>query len=192
LKPNLQAHVQVEIKDKAGKVVKRYRQKLARSYVRQMIDMLNAYMGDIEGNVVKDTVGDITNIYHSGGYWKSVLAIAGAGLVTYGILCGSGTDAVTISDYYLPHLINHGDTSNKLNYGAVSVGNVAIVGSSAKFTIARTLTNNSGADISPSEVALVLKISDVTQYFMVDHTLFNFTIGNGLSGTVTYTISVTV
>jgi hypothetical protein len=190
--PRLKIEVQAEIRDKNGKVIRRTRKKLCRSYVRQMIDLLYAEFALDSGVITKDTAGTMRSIWNPAGYWKGLGAACGAASTLYGILAGTGASPTTISDHVIQTLITHGDTSTKLNYGATSVGTVAIVGSTAKFTIARTLTNNSGADISVTEVVLVLACTSTVYYFLVERTLLSFTITNGTSGTVTYTISVTV
>jgi hypothetical protein len=181
--------VQVKIKDKNGKVVF-VKEKLCKSYVRQIIDILNCAMGNTTVST-KNTSGGQSN-EAVGSYFLRVTAAANDS--TYGVQVGKGANgssaAVTISDFVLQSLIAHGNTSGLLSYGAVSVGSVAIVGSTAKFTIARTFTNNSGADITPQEVGLV--VSDAINKFLIERSLLQFTIANGQSGTVTYTISVTV
>jgi len=188
--------VQVEIKDKNGKVIKRSQKKLCRSYLRQLIDFLQAINSTTAGSI-KDTSGNAKTFAFLASGWADRLmsAIAPSTNTLYGILVGTGASPVNVSDFAMQTLIAHGDTSTKLNYGAVSVGAVAIVGSTAKFTIARTLTNNSGADINVTEIGLVEACSGYAQsifYAMIEHTLLSFTVVNGTSGTVTYTISVTV
>jgi dUTPase len=60
--------------------------------------------------------------------------------------------------------------------------------------MARTFTNNSGADITVNEVGLIVKdyYGTTVGYFMIEHSALTFTVANGTSGTVTYTISATV
>jgi hypothetical protein len=169
MKLNIDA--KIELRDKNGKRVKTIRKTL-KSYVRGIIDQLYA-------NAVLDT------------YTRFCMQ-SSAGDSLFGVQVGIGETAVTISDSALETLILHGDTSGKLNYGSTSIGSVAIVGSTAKFTIARTLTNNSGADINVKEVGLRIKDTYTDTYVFIERTLLPFTIVNGTSGTVTYTISVTV
>jgi hypothetical protein len=163
----------VVLRDKNGKILKTIRKK-CHSYVRAMIDLLQYSMSDVA-------------VYN----YFSVIAAAGDN--SYGIQVGTGTATVTILDAHLQTLIANGNAATQLSYGSVSVGAVAIVGSTAKFTIARTLTNNSGADITVNETGLMVNVSiGGPVKNLVEHTLLTFTITNGVSGTVTYTISVTV
>lgn len=192
----MKVHVQVELKDKDGKLIKRSRKKLSRSYIRQMIDLLYS-IGATGDTAMKDTSG-VARTYsytYSCSHGQVMVLAAAAANDLYGIQVGTGEDAVTISDFQLKTKILHGDTSTKLNHGATSIGAVAIVGSTAKFTIARTFTNNSGADIDVKEVGLVgicIYGTISNMYIMLERTLLPFTIANGTSGTVTYTISVAV
>lgn len=183
--PKLNVSISVEIKDKTGKVLKR-KTVQAKSYTRQMIDAFQIMMSQIAADI-KDTTGanrstsPIAEMYD---------LTAEASNDDFGILCGTDDTAPTISDYVLGVPIAEGSGAGQFSHGAVSIGTVVIVGSTSKFTIARTFTNNSGNSIEVEEVALVF--SDGTYFFLIDRSLLNFTVADGLSGTVTYTISVTV
>ena len=182
----LKTFLTIELKDKNGKVLKTIR-KECKSYVRQMIDALRIQMCEVISDL-KDTSGITRSMPASGTtYWE----LAAAANSLFGIQVGTGTNAVTISDYALQTLVAQGNGSGQLDYGAMSIGTIVIVGSTAKFTLSRTFTNNSGADITVQEVGLVYKETNYNYYFMIERTLLNFTIANGTSGTVTYTISVT-
>ena len=151
---NLKIYVQTEIRDGNGKVIKRIRKRLCHSYVQQLIDMLRDLMSGSSGNVV-DTGGTSRAMVISG---TDFSFYAGAGVAgdTYGIQVGTSNSAVTISQYSLVAKISNGSSSGQLSYGLVSVGATATVGTTRQFTIARTFTNNSGADITVNEVDLVL------------------------------------
>ena len=170
------------------------------SYVRQLIDILYGSMAGSTAESTKDTSNAAQNMIDGGGWYymnsalnvSQLLVTAGVGDTTYGIQVGTAGGAITINDYHLNTLILNGNSATQLEYGSVSVGGVAIVGSTAQFTIARTMTNNSGADITVNEVGLVVKPYSRAIYFLVEHSLLTFTVTNGTSGTVTYTISVSV
>lgn len=176
-------YARMEIRDSKGKLISKGRKKLLHSYVRGFVDALGALMGN------GAQVLDVTNILRT---WANQgLAYSSAGDTTYGIVVGTGTDAVTIDDYKIKTLILHGSTTGKLSYGATSVGTCSSVGTSRIYTIARTFTNLSGDDITYREVGLYLKII-TAQYLCIEHSLLEGTIANGTSGTLTYTISVSV
>lgn len=185
---NMKLYVQVEIKDKNGNAVKRFRKQLCRSYVRQLIDLLRANMNAANTITMKNTTGNS----NPDSFPNSMTANSSAGNAAYGVQVGTNTNAPTISDYAIGTLIPNGSASGDLNYGATSIGGVVIVGSTAQFTIARTFTNNSGADITVQEIALVIWLGVYSVWYLIEHSLNSFTIPNGQSGTVTYTLSVSI
>lgn len=184
----MQAFITIETKDKNGQL-KFYSKKEANSLVRGFIDTLQAQMSDIAvvagwtdtGNTNRNTASNVQNFRVN----------SGAGVVTHGIVVGTGVAAVAITDYALGTLIAHGVGAGQLNYGLTSVGVMATVGTSREFTVARTVTNNSGADITVNEVGIYSYIT-AAWYVCLDRTLNTFVVGNGLASTVTYTLRVTV
>jgi len=182
--------INVTLRDRNGKVIKRIRRK-ANSYVRGMIDVLRTQMSQI-GTSFVDTGGvSRVSTTNSLNFWTN----AGAGVSYNGIVVGTGTNILTISDYALYSQIAHGSGSGQLNYGSCSVGVPSTVGTSRMFTVTRTFTNNSGASITVNEVGLVVGCNDdvpTNRYVLADRTRITFSIPNGASGTVTYTIKVTV
>lgn len=184
---------QVVLRDKNGKITKIIN-KTVHSYVLQMIDILRANM-NYTTDTIYDTTPTLRTYQVSGAYSYRMVLISASGDNTYGIQVGTGNDAILITDTHLKTLIAHGATQYKLSYGATSVGVCSTVGTSRNFTIARTLTNNSGFDITVNEVGLAVKAyatDNGTYFFLIEHSLLTFTIVNGTSGTVTYTISATV
>jgi hypothetical protein len=165
---------------------KRILVKPANSFVRQFVEALRMLMAQASADI-KATNEVVYTISPSS---TNLRVNAGAGASDWGILVGTGTDAVTINDYRLQTPISHGTGPGQLQYGAVSVGTVAVIPPSAEFTIARTFTNLSGADITVNEVGLAWK-HDVPA-FLLDRSLLTFVIPNGESRTVTYKIKVTV
>jgi hypothetical protein len=180
--------VKIELRDKNGKVTKVIKRR-CHSYTRQMIDLLLGSMLGSGATSCKDTAGASHTDWSGYDTFSSGAAAADN---TIGIQVGTGTNAVTISDFVLQTLIANGNAATQLSYGSVSIGAVAIVGSTAKFTIARTLTNNSGADITVNEVGLVSQVISRNYKNLIERTLLTFTVANTTSGTVTYSISVTV
>jgi len=186
-----QMYVDVVVRDKNGKVIQRIRKRKCTSYVRAMMDLLRAQFGQTSTTAV-DTGGASRtfagNTYH---FW----ATAGASVTTFGIRVGTGTAAVTIADYSLQTPIAEGTGAGQLTHGATSVSTSSTVGSSRLFTVARTFTNNSGTSITVNEVGLIVTAQDtgvVDRNLLVERSLLTFSIANGASATVTYTIQVTV
>jgi hypothetical protein len=136
------------------------------------------------------TIKDYTGGSRSQGANMSPFSANGAsGSVIKGIILGTSDTSPAINDYKIGTLIAHGTSAGQLEYGTTSFTSVSIVGSAAKFTITRSVTNNSGSAIDVEEVALYIA-GDFN--YMIEHSLLPFTVDNLLTATVTYTLSVTV
>jgi hypothetical protein len=143
--------------------------------------------------------GSIANCKDTGGVNQTISGLssnfditAALGVVTRGIVVGTGNNAPTIDDYVLQTLILHGATAGKLNYAAL-VKNTTAVNSPAGtwyFLFERQLTNTSGGNITVNEVGLYVNGSGYN--IMVDRSLSTFIINNGAGALVTYKISLTV
>jgi hypothetical protein len=191
----LEAHIDVEIKDKDGIIISRVN-KIANSLVIYFIDKMYQFNAFTSGSI-KDTGNTVRTVYGyqaSGNNYALISAVAGSGDATIGIVVGTGTTAVTMTDYVLQTKINHGSGSGQLSYNAQSFTAPSTVGSTRSYTIQRTWNNLSGADITINEVGIYIsdKSSGVDYRFLLDRTLSTFTIPNSGGGTVTYTISITV
>jgi hypothetical protein len=191
----LKISIQAEVRNGDGKLLKRTRKRFCKSYVRGIVDLLYA-LGISSSVDFQDTSNatktlDLIESATAGALGKMD---APAENDLFGIQVGTGATTPDVEDYCLTTKILHGATSGKLSYGDVAIGVVAIIATTAKFTIARPFVNNSGADIDVKEVGLVGEFDDDVPnlfYVLLEHTLLSFTIANGTSGTVTYTISVT-
>lgn len=112
------------------------------------------------------------------------------------IIPGTGTAAVTPTDFVINTLIANGAGAGQLVYGAMAFSQPSSNSTRSSFTMSRTFTNSSGSPITIRELALYCKAFSVfvnavgyTEFdCMIERTLVNFTIPNGESRTVTYTI----
>lgn len=177
--------IDVWVKNKQGKQVL-YKRTKGNSMVRHLCDVLYAQMtgatytsgGLNTSNVAKNVAAASMNI----------TAALGS---SNGIVPGTGSNAVTISDYKLQTPITHGNGAGNLNFQAQTYPTAPTVsGSSKYFTVQRIFQNNSGGDITVNEYGIVNTNS--ADLFLLDRTLDTFTIGNGSTGTIRYTIKVTV
>ena len=136
------------------------------------------------------SVIDTGNISRTISGYTIMNAIAGDHL--YGIVVGTGTNAVTISDYALQTKIAHGTVAGKLSYGAVVFpANVTVAGSTCYFDVTRPFTNGSGSSITINEVGIYAK-SSTGFYYCFDRTLSTVTIADGETKTATYRLSFSV
>lgn len=182
----LEAYITWEIRDKNGQL-KDYSKQKANSIVRSFIDILYATFietGFVSGGV--DTTDNTRSLVSN-----SVMNVAALlNNATYGLVVGTGSTAVAVTQTKLVTKIANGTGSGQLTHGAVALTTPATAGSTRSFTIQRTFTNNSSGSITINEVGIYVQV--VSWYFMIDRTLSTKTIGVGTSGTLTYTIGVTV
>lgn len=175
------ADIQATLKNREGKVVKRFPKRLAHSLIKQFIQFLFIQMSQT-GQAVKKTDGTDGNpIAH-----QTNLQVVGAvGDINEGILVGTGTTAVTMTDYVLEAKV----TTN-ITFAAQTLTLTYPNASTAKIAISRTLTNNTGATLGIKEVALYSRSYNLI--FMFDRTLYSVDVPNGYSITLTYTITITL
>lgn len=112
---------------------------------------------------------------------------AGAGTTTYGIVVGTGTNAVTLADYKLQTQVTtnvvHG--ANVITLNAPDADHYEIIHS-------RSFTNNTGSTLLIREVGLYFYAQNLPAYFCFDRTLYSVDVLNGLATTLTYTWSISV
>lgn len=158
--------------------------KKSESFVRQFLDLLQvqfalaSYNCPVStrdtGNTLRDVVAGCTA--NDGTFPCN----GGAGVVTHGIVVGTGSTAPTISDYVMETLIAHGVGAGQLQYGAVTYGAPASDATTSQFTITRNFANGSGGAITVNEAGLYVRALDsgyTVRYFMTVRDV----IGGGIS-----------
>jgi len=187
----------IEVKNSDGKVLKRIR-RLSHSFTQGFGGAIewwftgNPQISISEASPSSGTV-NFSQLNTCIGYLADgtagVAHAGGSGDDTTNIQVGSGTAKTTISDTSLGSVILNGTSSGQLEYGSASVFTPTINTSTNQATmqISRSFTNNSGANVTVSEVGLVLNTPNVTP-FLVLHDLLpsTITVGNGQVLTVTY------
>lgn len=136
-----------------------------------------------------DLNGNSRHIYPNQSNLKLSAAINDANI---GIVCGTGTDAVSITDYNLQSLILPGTGAGKLQYSSVDFPNVYAVDVATALTdIRRFFTNNSGNSITIREIGI--RCAGYSSYrILIERTLINETLADGESLEVTYRLSKTI
>jgi hypothetical protein len=89
-----------------------------------------------------------------------VTAAAASGITSHGIMVGTGTNDVAISDYSLQNIISNGSGIGQLNYaGCYFTSNPALISSDSISQISafREISNNSSSTITIREVGLAVK-----------------------------------
>ncbi len=183
----LVAYIQSEVRDKNGKLI-HFEKKEANSLVRGFIDTY--YPNSAQANLPNciDTTGAS---YTQTAATTSQSLTGPAGDNTYGIVIGTGTTPVAITDRALVSKIAHGNSAGQVAYLITTFTTPATVGTTHSYTISRGFVNNSGNAISVTEVGMIV-YGTGTNKNLIDRTLMSFSIANGATGTVTYTIQVSI
>lgn len=200
MKGNLIIYITRTIKDtKTGKVIKRYRKKQSRSFVKafmQCLELAIAHQGGINStNVTIKATNNADNVCSFGDDdSKHNFGVeAPANIDTYGIQVGIGTTAPTVSDYTIETLILQGAVADKFVYGATVVQSATVSGSEMNMIMTRVFVNNSGGTITVKEVTLVCTWKITAQYkHLLLRDVVNDAVNNGQTYTITYTFTTEV
>jgi len=172
--------------DKNG-ILERILKKPADSLIRQFVDTIRCEWEGTSTTTIKDTGG----FSRSESYTQYFRTNAAAADVNFGILVGTGTNAVTISDFQLQTKIANGTGSGQLLYQATVISAVTVVGSDAYITVSRNFNNNSGASITIQEVGLAVR-SGLGYYYQISRDLTGgHEVLDGKTYAAQYTLKVT-
>ncbi len=158
------------------------------SVVQGWIGLLTVQLTESPIEII-DVNGNSRKIYQSSSNFKTNALIDDAGI---GIVCGTGTDAVSINDYNLKKLIQPGTDTGQLQYSSVDFPNKYLVDTATALTdIRRFFTNNSGGSVSVKEIGI--KCYGYSSYrILIERTLINETLDDEESLEVTYRLSKTI
>lgn len=200
----LKVEYEVVVRDKNGKVLsrqKRVSKSLLRAFMYWLLSKFT--MTAKEGFASAWSTIDTGNTSRTFPY---TTAASGEGNYGYfgalvnieatGLRVGTGTNAVTPTDYELQSKIAHGSGGGQMVYGAQTYEAVEVVGTTSRFRITRVFTNNSGASITVREIggALGERDSGAIERFVLyirDVLVSPSTVPDGASLTVRYRFSVT-
>lgn len=161
------AVVELTVKDKNGKVTN-HRLMRSKSFVRQFLELLwvqSFQIPEVAPYSMRDTANVLQDVRESA---LNFGADAGAGVVTHGIIVGTGTTAPTIDDYAIETIIPHDaapPTVGALQYSTVTFGAPASDATTSQFTITRNFANASGGAITVNEIALYVIADGATSYY---------------------------
>lgn len=180
------------VKDKLGKVITK-RSGKARSLLRQYTEVKKVNMSTVT-TTCKDTDGVDRSVTTGTDLGKSLAVQAVAEEVNFGIRVGSGTTAVTISDYALGTAIAQGVGAGQLDHWACDVIPPVVGASDSKFEVKRIIHNSSGDDVIVREIGIYAKM-DATYLCCIARDVLGgaaVTVPDGGSITVFYYIRVAV
>jgi len=206
-KKSFNAVLTIIVKDKNGKIVKRYKQK-SHSPTSNFIGlMLPLTWYNITGNSWTFTTTSNTTFSY-----KPTLVLHGYGIQypnnaysynTYiiNIMVGSGSQSSPYSAYNLALPITNGSGTGQLIYSTPNIPTgITINGNQAYFIVSQSLTNQSGGTITVSEVGIVIYLNTInseatglekgnvlTWYDVLSSPI---SVGSGQSVVIYYTFSV--
>jgi len=201
--PMPKVHVEYEVRDARGKLLRRGRV-VSRTWVSNFLKMLQAIMGVWASasqlsvyvintaSVWKRTDGTAEPIYLGTGGSGSFGGAAPSGETSAGILVGSSSNPLDLTQYNLGSLIAHGSGAGQLLYGSTTVESVVESASSASLRIIRTFSNSSGGTVTVYEFGLFFKGYAGTFMFTRDVVSNGIAVPNGATLTLRYIISVSV
>jgi hypothetical protein len=210
--PMPEAFIELEVRDKDGRLVQRHKQR-SHSWVRNAYNLLFCSLAAVDGNdstfeagklSIKDTGGTIrystkpiaelgTTSMLTAGYGYT----AAAGVITSGIVVGSGTNAESFEDYVLQTLIANGTGGGQLSYVASELYSYSYNAGTKVLTAThiRYINNNSGGAVGINEVGLILSgyAGGVGRYWYNSRDKLGSTVTVPDTGQlkVTYTIQLT-
>lgn len=202
----IKLYYQINKYNKDGKLVKKTRKRKAKSFVKAFVTSIASDMND-ENYYTTPTIGGNTQNVNK--YVMMRMSVCGlqSGLVneTYrgdstwytsstdaGIILGTGTTAVTSSDYAIETMVPYGTGSGEMIYYGCWTYNYNVAGSTAGFDIERIFQNSSGGSITINELALYSRPSTYGFCSARDMVSPGVAIANGEYLKVKYTIQAIV
>ena len=183
------------LKDKNGKILSKKSRK-SRSFVIAYSQLLREFclgraygLGIPVGLSIVDT-GGTTRTSDTTPIASTVPAmLAPAALATYGIVVGTGTNAVTNNDYALQTQIAHGNGAGQLSHSNTTITSSQVVGINVDCLFSRTFANNTAGTIIVNEAGCYVSARDtgVQRYYCIVRDVQTQPILPGQSLTVQYT-----
>jgi len=118
---------------------------------------------------------------------------AGTGVVTQGIVVGTGTTAESIDDVVLATPIAHGTGSGQLQYGTMTFGAPATDATTTTMRFTRVFTNGSAGVVTVKEIGLYGRDTTASiSYLLIRDLTSDQNIGVGQQLTVNYDLVTTI
>jgi hypothetical protein len=137
-----------------------------RSFLKAFTQAISANWSFTARNII-DT-GNTSRSYATTAYLR---ADAAAAAVTHGIIVGTSTQAVDISDYHIVSPIAHGSGAGNLLYQACVVSDVTVSGQNAYLTITRNFNNNTPNTVTIEECGIACNLSSGSYFFQISRDL---------------------
>ena len=148
----MKAHYRVTVTDSRGRVIRRSRWRLSRSFVANYLRSINCITRFANVSGVIDTGGTSRTLETN--QTRKLEMAAGTGVSAFGPVVGTGAAPVAITNTALAAQVVHGSGAGQLQYQAAVFGDVAVGATEASYLITRVFINGSGASITINEVGL--------------------------------------
>ena len=149
------------------------------SFVQAFPNILVNYMSAGAINPTIDDTGGTSRVLSSAGFFLD--ASAAEAIATNGIVVGTGTTAVAMTDTKLVTQIAEGSGAGQLNHLVQQFTPVAIITATNNISLIRIFVNNSGSAITVKEVGLYVKniVGGVYRNFCMCRDLLTVTVNAG-------------
>lgn len=178
----LKVSISARLYDQHGKLIRKFRPRVAHSFLAQFIEFLHVQMANSVTSITKVDGSEEAAISHASNFRMNNPASD----LTGGILIGTGNTPVDINDYALETKI-----TADLTVSAQTFVLSYPTPSSRRLAISRTFTNALPSPMAIEEVALYCLGPPSTQ-MCIDHTLYSVAIPASSSLELTYRIDVSV
>ena len=145
-----------QVKDASGRITVPFRRRTAQSFLIGFATWLALKMSLLQPQSVTDT-GTVSRTIRG---LSSIATTIASGTSTGGLVVGTGTNAVALSDTALQTQIAHGTGAAQLQYGASVVALPSSDSTSTSCILTRVFTNASGGTITVREIGVYAVMSD--------------------------------
>ena len=139
-----------QVRGADGKIKVPFRRRTAHSFLTAYIAWLFLRMVGATTVSRTDTSGSSQNLHRN----ALLDSDAASGTSTNGLVVGTGTDTVVITDSKLQTQIAHGTSAGQLSYGASVVNLPSSDSTSTSLILTRPFSNNSGGSITVREIGI--------------------------------------
>lgn len=179
---SLKTEIGAEIRAADGTLVRKIPFRRGHSLLKQFVQLLFCKFSQ-----TATTVKDVTGVEHSRAPEVATFAANATTQTTLGVLIGSGTTPVTMTDFKIETQLTTDITYESVTF-AVENPDTA----TWRLAINRGFTNNTGAPVAVKEAALYVYQSVYPYIVCIDRTLYAVTFGAGETLTLTYRLTVTL
>jgi hypothetical protein len=190
MKGSLALYYRIIKTDSKGRIIKKGRLRRSHSFLKQYPEILLANFNDLMNSEdVKDVGGGLRDLTE---HDQNLRCEAAANDATLGIVAGTSNTAVTLEDYVMGAQITHGTGGGQLSYGAMTIGDPAVVGANVDMVLSRVLSNGSGGTITVRETGLIVYGNAYKMLIVRDVLASPEAVNNGQAITIEYTLRTTV